>query len=206
MPSVQYDKNVFINCPFDDAYRPLFDALVFTVTDCGFEARCAKEASDSGQVRIDRITTIIGECKFGIHDISRTELDNQNGLPRFNMPLELGIFLGAKEFGSGRQRQKCCLILDREQYRYQMFMSDISGQDISTHNGQPDTAVRMVRDWLSDSLDEVMVPTGTTIADRYEEFREALPLYCGTFQMRESELTFVDFRNLVKIWLQENSW
>jgi len=32
------------------------------------------------------------------HDISRTEL-NEHSLPRFNMPLELGLFLGASRFG-----------------------------------------------------------------------------------------------------------
>ncbi len=49
-------------------------------------------------------------------------------LPRFNMPLELGIFLGAKRFGSQKQKQKNGLILDREKYRYQSFCSDIAGQ------------------------------------------------------------------------------
>ena len=201
-----YDKNVFINCPFDEGYRELFDALVFVVTDCGFEARCAKEAIDSGEGRIGRINKIIQECKFGIHDISRTELDIVNGLPRFNMPLELGLFLGAKEFGSKKQHQKRCLVLDNELYRYQKFISDISGQDISVHNGKVDSAIGRVRDWLSNSLVDVMMPTETAIVERYKDFRVSLPLYCATFKMRESELTFVDFRNLIKIWLRENRW
>ena len=206
MPSTGYQQSVFVNCPFDQDYRPLFDALVFTVTDCGFEARCAKEASDSGEVRIDKIIKIIRACRYGIHDISRTELDPVNRLPRFNMPLELGLFLGAKEFGRDRQRQKRCLVLDRDPYRYQKFISDISGQDISAHRNEPERAIRVVRDWLSDVLADVMVPSGSAIAERYGEFREALPLYCRTFQQREEELTFVDFRNLIKIWLDENGW
>ena len=73
--------------------------MVFTVHDCGFIARCALEEEDASQVRIDKIYNIIAECRYGIHDISRTELDENSGLPRFNMPLELGIFLGAKKFG-----------------------------------------------------------------------------------------------------------
>lgn len=201
-----YDKNVFINCPYDDDYRQIFDALVFTVTDCGFEARCAKEVSDSGEGRIGKIKKIIQQSGLGIHDISRTELDKGNSLPRFNMPLELGLFLGAKEFGAGKQKQKVCLILDRELYRYRMFISDISGQDISVHGGRYETAIKVVRDWLSDMLEDVMVPSGTAVLCRYTEFREALPLLCATFNMRESELTFIDFRNLVKIWLKEHSW
>jgi hypothetical protein len=27
----QYGKSVFLNCPFDDEYRPIFRAIVFTV-------------------------------------------------------------------------------------------------------------------------------------------------------------------------------
>lgn len=51
--------NVFINCPFDPAYKPLFDAIVFTVHDCGFIARCALEEEDATQARIDQIYNII---------------------------------------------------------------------------------------------------------------------------------------------------
>ena len=68
-------KDVFINCPFDDGYRPMFNALVFAIYDLGFVARCAREADDSGEVRIAKIERIIEECKFGIHDISEVTLD-----------------------------------------------------------------------------------------------------------------------------------
>lgn len=43
------------------------------------------------------------------------------------MPLELGTFLGAKHFGSEIQKKKTCLILDKEKFRYQKFISDIAG-------------------------------------------------------------------------------
>ena len=98
--------SVFINCPFDRQYQPLFDAVVFCVVACGFEPRCTLELTDAGEVRIENIYRLIGQCNHSIHDISRTEVDDQPyQLPRFNMPLELGIFLGAKRFG-GRSPQK----------------------------------------------------------------------------------------------------
>jgi len=68
---------------------------------------------------------LIDGCRYGIHDISRTEFDTVNQLSRFNMPLELGIFLGARRFGSGRHKSKNCLVLDREPYRYQKFMDTL---------------------------------------------------------------------------------
>ena len=85
---------------------PCLNAIVFAVHDCGFMARCALEEEDTSQVRIDKIYAIIADCRYGIHDISRTELDEVSGLPRFNMPLELGIFLGAKKFGVKEQKKK----------------------------------------------------------------------------------------------------
>ena len=65
---------MFINCPFDDAYRPLFRAVVFAIHDCGFFARSALEVSDSGEVRIQKILRIIDECALGIHDIYGSEI------------------------------------------------------------------------------------------------------------------------------------
>jgi hypothetical protein len=62
------------------------------------------EIYNSGQVRIEKIFKLIENCQFGIHDISRTELDVESKLPRFNMPLEVGMFLGAQRFGAGRHR------------------------------------------------------------------------------------------------------
>ena len=71
---------------------------------------------------------LIEVCRFGVHDISRIERDAVNDLPRFNMPFELGLFLGARRFGKGDQRRKLCLVLEAERYRYQKFLSDIAGQ------------------------------------------------------------------------------
>jgi len=113
-----YQKNVFINCPFDRSYRPIFDALVFAVHDAGYVARSAQEVRDTGEVRIEKVLRLVRESRFGIHDISRTTLDRATRLPRFNMPLELGLFLGAREFGDRRQRKKVPLVLERQKYSY----------------------------------------------------------------------------------------
>lgn len=137
MASANYAINVFINCPFDGTYTPLMEALVFAIHDCGYIARSALEAEDSAEVRIDKIAKIIKNCRYGIHDISRTEVSDESGLPRFNMPLELGLFLGARRFGSRTDKLKACLILDRDRYRYQRFCSDIAGQDIRSQDDLP---------------------------------------------------------------------
>ena len=55
-----YSSNVFINCPFDQDFKDLFYAIIFSVFDCGFRARCALEEEDAGEVRIIKINNISG--------------------------------------------------------------------------------------------------------------------------------------------------
>src|SRR6266487_91299 len=206
MAAASYEYNVFINCPFDKAYRPLFEALVFAVHDCGYIARCALEVADASEVRIEKIAKIIRDCKLGIHDICRTEPDVETGLPRFNMPLELGIFLGAKRFGRAEQKQKTCLILDVERYRFQRFISDISGQDISAHAADGTKAIKAVRDWLSNvTPSSVSIPGGALIASRYVLFRKELPAMCEKLHLNIDELTFNNYVVQVEEWLKLNA-
>jgi hypothetical protein len=199
-----YDAGVFVNCPFDDGYKPLFNATVFAVLDCGFEPRCALQVYDSGQVRLDKIMKLIEGCRYGVHDISRTELDAVHQLPRFNMPLELGIFLGAQRFGSGKHRGKNCLVLDREPYRYQKFISDIAGQDISAHDGAPGKVIGIVRDWLSTAAGGRPLPGGAAIGGRFATFNTDLPAIAEAFDLKVEELTFSNYVNIASDWLKRD--
>lgn len=199
-----YNDSVFINCPFDDEYKEIFVAIIFCIFDCGYVARCSKELGDSSEIRIDKISRIISECKYAVHDISRTEPDAENELPRFNMPLELGLFLGAKRFGDDRQKRKSCVILDTEPYRFQKFISDISGQDIETHNNDSEKAVKIVRNWLSDSSRRRTIPGGKEIWRRYKVFTQDLPTMCEEFQFEIEDLTFLDYTGLIYGWLEWN--
>jgi hypothetical protein len=204
VPKPDYDDSVFLNCPFDAEYDPIFHAIVFAIHDCGFVARCALEADDSGDVRIEKILAIIDRCKFGIHDISRTEL-NEHGLPRFNMPLELGLFLDARRFGRGKPK-KITLILDTEAYRCKEFCSDISGQDIRVHKKYPAEAIKVARDWLRANRPGVKIPGGATIATRYGKFEADLPEMRRETQLSEDKLIFVDYISLLIGWLEVNVW
>ena len=205
---MSYEQNVFINCPFDPDYRDMMYAIVFTVHDCGFVARSALELADSSEVRVTKILRIIEECRLGVHDISRTELDDQNGLPRFNMPLELGFFLGAKRFGKGNQTKKRCLVLDREPYRYQAFCSDIAGQEVSAHHGDPLAVIPIVRDWLRGAVLEsgIIIPGGARMTERYQAFRADLPDICTELRLDCDDLIFNDFTTLAVQWLQVHEW
>ena len=181
------------------------EAVVFAVHDCGYRARCALELEDSGQPRIQKIQELIRDCRYGVHDLSRTELDPVAGLPRFNMPLELGLFLGMSFAGSTRQKRKNCLVLDAEPYRYQQFISDIAGQDIKAHENAPERAIKAVRSWLSKQpTSRTGIPGGSRMASRYLEFRGLLPQLCEEAGLEEDELEFNDYITLVVAWLNAN--
>ncbi len=210
MPKVlrplQYDKNVFINCPFDDPYKPLFHAVVFTVYDMGFRPKCAKDMSNAGQPRFNKIQGLIENCKYSVHDISRTELDRVTRLPRFSMPLELGLDLGCRRYGKPHHQEKVILVLDTEQYRYQTFISDIAGQDIEEHGGEEENAITVVRNWLRPELDPKLVktPSGPRIYGRYQAFQATLPSICVKLNWDMNNLPFVDFSWAVSDWISNN--
>jgi len=204
----RYEDSVFLNVPFDRHYEPLLRALVYTVHDCGLLARCAREIEDSGQVRFEKIYELIRASRHGVHDLSRTSLDRAHGLPRFNMPLELGVFLGARKFGSREQKDKSCLILDRDSHRYLTFCSDLAGHDVRAHGNRRERLIGGVRDWFSNQLlaRGFQIPSGSHMVDRYRHFQADVPATCSRLRLVPRELTFNEHRNLVVAWLQKNPW
>lgn len=195
------ELDVFINCPFSVDYDEHFQAITFVVQRSGFKPRCARENDDGGEIRIEKIFRIIRECPFGIHDISKTEPDPVTGLPRFNMPLELGVFLGARKFGGLQQGRKKLLILDRDEHRFRTFMSDIGGQDIHAHDGQVGRLIEQIATWLRDVAGDPNVPGGRAIAAEFVRFRADLPAIAASKRLEPDELTFKDLTAIAAEWI-----
>ncbi|HQR87828.1 MAG: hypothetical protein B7Z44_03085 [Caulobacter sp. 12-67-6] len=144
-----FDRSVFINCPFDDAYQPLLRAILFCIYYLGLEPRIAVERLDGAEPRIEKIIELIEASKFGIHDLSRIRAERAGELFRLNMPLELGLDIGCKRFKGRQWSEKRCLILETERYRYQAAISDLSNSDIEAHGDDPAEALTIVRNWLN---------------------------------------------------------
>jgi hypothetical protein len=196
----EYDRNVFINCPFDDEYTPIFEAVVFTIQACGFRTMCARSWLNSGELRLEKILEIIVNCRYSVHDLSRTELDRTSALPRFNMPLELGIDIGCRAYGDD-QELKSFLIFDRDRFRFQAYVSDIAGQDIANHEDEPSRAIAHVRDWLRAETGRADIPGAKAMQSKYAKFRSELPSMCERFELDIFDLTFADFTHVVSDWL-----
>jgi hypothetical protein len=199
-----YESSVFINCPFDKQYENLFEAVLFTIFMCGFKPRCALEHDDAGQQRIEKINSIIYECKYGFHDISRTELEPENKLPRFNMPLELGLFLGCKRFASGRSKDKICMIFDSDRYRYQKFISDIAGQDIKKHDNNPHSIIKGLRKIFATNHHDMKIIGAAKIIESFEKFHESKPEIIAKLELDADDLVYVDSVAVIQQWLKIN--
>lgn len=175
---------------------------MFAVLACGFRARCAKEMDDAAETRLEKLYRLIDCCRFGIHDISRTELDATTGLPRFNMPLELGLFLGAKRFGDDDQKLKRCLVFDTEPYRYQRFISDLNGIDPTPHGGDAREMVKCTRDWLITVSRRVTIPATNHLLDSYDRYNAGLPHIAHNAGLDEARLLFADYERLTLAWIK----
>ncbi len=164
-----FSKNVFINCPFDDQYIPLLKSILFTIIYLGFTPRIASERSDSGEARISKIIDLIEASKFSIHDLSRIKSSKKSEYFRLNMPFELGVDIGCRIFKDGQTKNKKCLILEKEKYRYQKALSDLSNSDIKNHNNEPEEVIRQIRDWfVVNELERA--DSGTIIWDSFNKF------------------------------------
>jgi hypothetical protein len=60
-------------------------------------------------------------------------------------------------------KNKSCKILDTDRYRFQKFCSDISGQDISAHHGDPEEAIKTMRNWFGKTRGNVLIPSGSKL-------------------------------------------
>jgi hypothetical protein len=111
-------------------------------------------------------------------------------------------------FGTGNQKKKSCLILDREPHRYQTYCSDIAGQDIRAHDNRLSEAVKVVRNWLSGHLmsRNIQVPGHAKVFERFERFQRELPTLCAGLQLAPKDLIFNEYTALVVGWLRANPW
>ena len=195
------NRQVFINCPFDSEYSPLLEAIAFAISACEYTPRCALEVVDSGVNRLGKIIGLIDQCDFSLHDISRTEL-NSHGLPRFNMPFELGLALGRK-YSKRTNAAPGLLVFDREPYRYGEFLSDLKGCDPVAHRGDPHEAISQIRDWLS-SFESVPLNGPTHLTRWFDQFQKDLPGIYSESGFDRANGSFNDLRYTIRFWLVKN--
>lgn len=160
---VEPAKSIFINCPYDKDFEPLFDALVFATVSCGFMPRSALESGSVSDSRMERITRAIFSSKYSIHDLSRCRGEGDEQLARFNMPLELGIAMARRYIETDKNEKHDWLLLVPEGHSYVKFVSDLAGFDPLRHDGRVETVVRRVMPWLATRPDALRTPNSKEV-------------------------------------------
>ena len=161
---------------------------------------------DFGDVRLSKLKSMIERCDRSVHDLSRTESSPQ-GLPRFNMPFELGMTIGALAYGGARQRRKRVLVMVKERYDMAKFLSDAAGQDPQAHDGSPARIITIVRNHLryyysADGAAKAL-PGPQYLNALFGDFKRGLPKLAATARLRPEELDpfgggYIDFVEMLK--------
>lgn len=150
---MSFEKNIFINCPFDITFQNnILKPILFSLLKIGFTPRLSLEASNSAEFRLTKITEIIKECQYSIHDLSKVKSTKANEFARMNMPFELGIDYGLRNSNSTKLSKKQFLILEAVRYDYMKALSDINGLDVKTHNNDTETLFECLYSWYSETL------------------------------------------------------
>lgn len=172
-------KGVFINCPFDAEFEPLFQAIIFSIVSCDFTPRSALETGTVAEPRMDRITRAIFSSKYSIHDLSRCRGEGDEQLARFNMPLELGIAMARRYETRNTRDQHDWLLLVPDGHVYLKVVSDLAGFDPMKYDGSVETIIQRVISWLATRPDTTPPPTPKAVLDslpafiqEYDQLRE----------------------------------
>ncbi len=165
------NSSVFINCPYDAEYLPIFDSIVFASACCGFLPRSAIESGSTSVPRMDRITQAINDSKYSIHDLSRCRGEGDKNIARFNMPLELGVCMAYKFGMNGSDCHDWLLLVPRGS-EYVRYVSDMAGYDPKQYDLTPESAIPAVMSWLATRPDAVITSTPNEVIKALPVFME----------------------------------
>jgi hypothetical protein len=201
-----FEKNVFINCPFDKEYKLLLHPLFFTVFACGLTPRIATERMDSSEMRIEKIREIIEDSKYSIHDLSRIKSKQKKEYFRLNMPFEIGLDFGCKLYNPDpKYRNKAFLILEPERFSTQKALSDLSGFDVKCHQNEPEMLIGEVRTWFAEmglhdlpGPDAIWIKYNQFNTDLFNDFSEK-----GFKPTHITNLATLEFFRYLKDWLKK---
>lgn len=165
--------SVFINCPFDDVYRPVMDAIVFSTVCCGFLPRSALESGSVAIPRMERIARCVLSSRYSIHDLSRCQGEGDQNFARFNMPLELGIAMGRSLSAETVDEDHDWLLLVPKGHSYAQFASDLAGYDAKQYEVTPESVVPAVMSWLMTRSNAAPGPTPKRVLEKLPRFTAA---------------------------------
>jgi hypothetical protein len=151
VPRTRTIESVFLNIPYDPPFEDLYLAYIVGLTQLGLQIRVALAVPNQG--RLATIIDLIEKSDFSIHDLSRVEISH--GVPRFNMPVELGLALYRSHMTKGKHR---VFIFEKQAQRAQRSTSDVNGIDPQIHKGTAKGVMCVLRNIFRQAGDTITVP------------------------------------------------
>jgi hypothetical protein len=164
VPRLRKLESVFLNIPYDLQFQDLYISYVVGLTQLGLGVTAT--LAHPNQDRLAKIIELIEKCRFSIHDLSRIEASR--GIPRFNMPLELGIALYRST-----KAEHTVFVFESKAFRAQRSTSDINKMDPRIHNG---SAKGVMSALLSIFWQPESPPTVPEMLESYRAVKAKLPL------------------------------
>jgi hypothetical protein len=165
VPRKRRIESGFVNIPYDSGFEDLYLAYIVGLTQLGLKPSLTLAVPNQG--RLDTIIDLIEKSAYSIHDLSRIELSKR--VPRFNMPLELGLALYRAYVTKGRHRVH---IFESKAFRAQRSTSDVNGIDPRIHGGWPTNLMARLRDIFRQPGDSTTVPE---MLASYRRIKKRLP-------------------------------
>jgi hypothetical protein len=157
------NKSVFLNIPYDAQFTQQYFAYITAVSAMSLVPKAT--LGIAGNRRLDRIASLIEDCAYSIHDLSRVQLDrNAPRTPRFNMPFELGL---AVAWAQAHPRHKW-FVFESTRRRLNKSLSDLDGTDPYIHGG---TVRGVMREVCNAFVSPVKQPTVPQMMRMYRELR-----------------------------------
>lgn len=189
---------IFINCPFDNKYKPMLRAMLFVARFYGLDVKIASSDTDSKSNRLQRIMDLMKESKYSVHDLSKLMAEKRKEYYRMNMPFELGL-----DYGLGGD-EKVFLIFENEAYKLKIALSDINGWDVRPHNNKPEQLILEFRKWIvanRELPDKLKSLSSSDIWYIYNDFYGQFTDYMTLHHMKEEEVSVSEYISYVDRFL-----
>ena len=176
MPRISRDEqnkrlsSIFINAPYGPEYEGLFLAYLVGSVSLGLTPRAAMETYDTSASRLMRIAHLIQGCRYSVHDLSVVSVGTSSGVPRFNMPLELGMAVMEQNRTLGEDSHRW-IVFDAITNRPDISISDLKGYEALNHDGFPEGILRE----LLGNLESTEPVTYPEMVQLLHDVRAALP-------------------------------
>lgn len=165
LPESRRIESVFLNIPYDTQFENLYTAYIVGLTQLGLDVTAT--LGFPNQDRLEMIFQLIEGSSISIHDLSRIEASR--GIPRFNMPLELGIALHRARVSKGKH---IVHVFESRRYRAQRSTSDINRIDPQIHHGTAKGVMAALRNIFRQPGDVTTVPE---MLESYRAVKKRLP-------------------------------